>query len=47
MVTTNGHGVATISVTVNGVTGTTPIVVKQPTSRMNAPPVVIPGTPPR
>jgi beta-glucosidase len=43
-VTMNGHGVASINVTVNGVTGSTPVVVK-PDFTMNAPPVVIPGTP--
>ncbi|MGE5287734.1 MAG: glycoside hydrolase family 3 C-terminal domain-containing protein [Micromonosporaceae bacterium] len=43
-VTMNGHGVASINVTVNGVTGSTPVVVK-PNFTMSAPPVVIPGTP--
>ena len=38
-----GHGVATISVTVNGVTGTTPVVVQQPYT-LNAPPVAAPGS---
>jgi beta-glucosidase len=38
-----GHGAATISVTVNGVTGTTPIVVRQPFT-LNAPTVVTPGS---
>jgi beta-glucosidase len=38
-----GSGVATISVTVNGVTGTAPIAVRQPFS-MSAPGVVTPGT---
>ncbi len=38
-----GHGVATISVTVNGVTGTTPVVVQQPFT-LSAPPVVTPGS---
>jgi beta-glucosidase len=42
-VTMNGHGVASINVTVNGVTGSTPVVVK-PSFTMNAPPVVIPGS---
>jgi beta-glucosidase len=41
-VTMNGHGVATIKVTVNGVTGSTPVVVK-PNFTMNAPQVLIPG----
>ncbi|MBO0785929.1 MAG: glycoside hydrolase family 3 C-terminal domain-containing protein [Actinobacteria bacterium] len=43
-VTMNGHGAASINVTVNGVTGSTPVVVK-PDFTMNAPPVVTPGTP--
>jgi beta-glucosidase len=38
-----GHGVATISVTVNGVTGATPIVVQQPFT-LSAPGVVTPGS---
>jgi beta-glucosidase len=43
MLTAVGHGVATISVTVNGVTGTTPVVVQQPLS-FTAPAVVTPGS---
>jgi beta-glucosidase len=43
-VTMNGHGVASISATVNGVTGSTPVIVK-PNFTMSAPPVLIPGTP--
>ena len=43
MVTAVAHGAATISVTVNGVTGTTPIVVQQPFT-LTAPPVVTPGS---
>ena len=43
-VTMNGHGVASINVTVNGVTGSTPVVV-EPNFTMSAPPVVTPGTP--
>ncbi|MGW4210416.1 glycoside hydrolase family 3 C-terminal domain-containing protein [Lentzea sp. NPDC004789] len=42
-VTTVAPGVATISVTVNGVTGTTPVVVKQPFT-LSAPTRVSPGT---
>ncbi|MGE5286332.1 MAG: glycoside hydrolase family 3 C-terminal domain-containing protein [Micromonosporaceae bacterium] len=42
-VTAVAHGAAAISVTVNGVTGTTPIVVQQPFN-LTAPPVVTPGT---
>jgi beta-glucosidase-like glycosyl hydrolase len=42
-VTMNGHGVATVSVTVNGVTGSTPVVVK-PNFTMTSQPVVTPGT---
>ncbi len=42
-VTAVGHGAATISVTVNGVTGSTPIVVQQPFT-VNAPSIVAPGT---
>jgi beta-glucosidase-like glycosyl hydrolase len=42
-VTAVGHGTATISVTVNGVTGTTPIVVQQPLS-LTTPAIVTPGT---
>jgi beta-glucosidase len=42
-VTTIAHGAAQISVTVNGVTGTTPIIVKQPFS-LSAPSVVRPGS---
>jgi len=38
-----GHGVATISATVNGVTGTTPVVVQQPFS-LSAPAVAAPGS---
>jgi beta-glucosidase len=38
-----GHGTATISVTVGGVTGTTPIVVQQPFT-LTAPTVVTPGS---
>jgi beta-glucosidase len=41
--TTIAAGAATISVTVNGVTGSTPIVVKQPFS-LNAPSIAQPGT---
>ena len=41
-VTMVAHGTATISATVNGVTGSTPVVVQQPFS-MNAPSVVHPG----
>jgi beta-glucosidase-like glycosyl hydrolase len=41
-VTTIAHGAAQISVTVNGVTGTMPVVVKQPFS-LSAPSVVHPG----
>jgi beta-glucosidase len=43
-VTMNGHGVASISATVNGVTGSTPVIVK-PNFTMSAPPVLVPGTP--
>jgi len=43
MLTAVGHGTATISVTVNGVTGTTPIVVQQPFT-LNAPNVVTAGS---
>ncbi len=43
MLTAVGHGVATISVTVNGVTGTTPIVVQQPLT-LAAPAIVTPGS---
>jgi beta-glucosidase len=43
-VTMNGHGVASISATVNGVTGSTPVIVK-PNFTMSAPPVLAPGTP--
>jgi beta-glucosidase len=42
-VTAVGHGAATISVTVNGVTGTTPIVVQQPFT-LTAPSVTTPGS---
>ena len=42
-VTAVAHGAATISVTVNGVTGSTPIVVQQPFT-LTAPPVVTPGS---
>lgn len=42
-VTAVAPGVATISVTVNGVTGTTPVVVKQPFT-LSAPTRVSPGT---
>jgi beta-glucosidase len=42
-VTAVGHGAATISVTVNGVTGSTPIVVQQPFT-VDAPSIVAPGT---
>jgi beta-glucosidase len=42
-VTTIAHGATQISVTVNGVTGTTPVVVKQPFS-LSAPSVVQPGS---
>ena len=42
-VTAIGHGVTTISVTVNGVTGTTPIVVQQPFT-LTGPAVVAPGS---
>jgi beta-glucosidase len=42
-VTAVGHGVATISVTVNGVTGTTPIVVQQPFT-LSAQPVAAAGS---
>jgi beta-glucosidase len=42
-VTTIAHGAAQISVTVNGVTGTMPVVVKQPFS-LSAPSVVQPGS---
>jgi beta-glucosidase len=38
-----GHGTSTISVTVDGVTGTTPIVVQQP-FKLTAPTVVTPGS---
>ncbi len=41
-VTMNGHGVAAIDVTVNGVTGSTPVVVT-PNFTMSSPPVVSPG----
>jgi beta-glucosidase len=41
-VTMNGHGAASINVTVNGVTGSTPVVVK-PSFTMTAPQVVTPG----
>ncbi len=43
MLTAVGHGTATISVTVNGVTGTTPIVVQQPFT-LTTPNVVTPGS---
>jgi len=43
MVKAVAAGVATISVTVNGVTGSAPIVVKQPFA-LSAPPVATPGT---
>jgi beta-glucosidase len=43
MVTAVGHGVTTISVTVNGVTGTTPVVVQQPLT-ITTPAIVTPGT---
>lgn len=42
-VTAVGHGVATISVTVNGVTGTTPVVVQQPFT-LSAPAAAAPGS---
>ncbi|HWG62717.1 MAG TPA: glycoside hydrolase family 3 C-terminal domain-containing protein [Streptosporangiaceae bacterium] len=42
-VTMLAHGVATISATVNGVTGSTPVVVQQPFT-MNSPPVVTAGS---
>ena len=42
-VTAVGHGVATISVTVNGVTGTTPVTVQQPFS-LSAPAIGQPGS---
>jgi beta-glucosidase len=42
-VTMVGHGTATISVTVNGVTGTAPVVVQQPFT-LTAPAVVTPGS---
>jgi beta-glucosidase len=42
-VTMVAHGVATISVTVNGVTGSTPVAVQQPFT-LTAPPVVTPGS---
>ncbi len=42
-VTMVAHGVATISVTVNGVTGSTPVAVQQPFT-LSAPPVVTPGS---
>ncbi|MDX6390800.1 MAG: beta-glucosidase [Streptosporangiaceae bacterium] len=42
-VTLVAHGAATISVTVNGVTGSTPVVVQQPFT-LTAPPVVTPGS---
>jgi beta-glucosidase len=42
-VTAVGHGTAMISVTVNGVTGTTPVVVRQPFT-LTAPTVVTPGS---
>ena len=42
-VTAIGHGVATISVTVNGVTGTTPVVVQQPFT-LGAPAAAAPGS---
>ncbi len=41
-VTMRGHGVATISVSVNGITGSVPVVV-QPSFTMDVPPVVTPG----
>jgi beta-glucosidase len=37
------HGVATISVTVNGVTGSVPVIVQQPLT-MNAPAIAAPGS---
>ena len=43
MVTAVGHGTATISVTVDGVTGTTPVVVQQPFT-LTTPAVVTPGS---
>jgi len=43
MLTAVAHGVATISVTVNGVTGSVPIVVQQPLT-MNAPAIAAPGS---
>jgi len=42
VVTTHANGTASIRVTVDGVTGTTPIVVHEPLS-MTAPAVVVPG----
>ncbi|HEY1643313.1 MAG TPA: glycoside hydrolase family 3 C-terminal domain-containing protein [Streptosporangiaceae bacterium] len=42
-VTMVAHGVATISATVNGVTGSAPVVVQQPFS-LSAPPVATPGS---
>jgi beta-glucosidase len=43
VVTTHANGVATIRVTVNGVTGTTPISVHEPFA-MTAPAVAVPGS---
>jgi beta-glucosidase len=43
MLTAVGHGTTTISVTVNGVTGSVPIVVQQPFT-LSAPTVVTPGS---